>query len=72
MQAAARAQRELAGHHWPVDAPVLVRMGVHSGEGVVSGGDYVGLDNVGSTFTPFFTQTTAADPANEYYAEVSP
>jgi hypothetical protein len=35
-------------------------------------GDYVGLDNVGNTFTPFFTQTTATDPANEYYAEVSP
>jgi hypothetical protein len=35
-------------------------------------GDYVGLDNVGNTFTPFFTQTTATDPANEYYAKVSP
>jgi hypothetical protein len=35
-------------------------------------GDYVGLDNVGSTFTPLFTQTTAVDPANEYYAEVGP
>jgi hypothetical protein len=35
-------------------------------------GDYVGLDNVGNAFSPFFTQTTATDPANEYYAEVSP
>jgi hypothetical protein len=35
-------------------------------------GDYVGLDNVGNAFTPFFTQTTADDPANEYYATVSP
>jgi hypothetical protein len=35
-------------------------------------GDYVGLDNVGDTFTPFFTQTTATDPANVYYATVSP
>lgn len=35
-------------------------------------GDYVGLDNVGNTFAPFFTQTTVTDPANEYYAEVSP
>jgi hypothetical protein len=26
----------------------------------------------GKTFTPFFTQTTAADPANQYYAEVGP
>ena len=35
-------------------------------------GDYVGLDNIGNTFTPFFTQTTATDPANQYYAEVGP
>lgn len=35
-------------------------------------GDYVGLDNVGDAFTPFFTQTTATDPANQYYATVSP
>jgi hypothetical protein len=35
-------------------------------------GDYVGLDNAGATFTPFFTQTTGADPANQHYAEVSP
>lgn len=34
-------------------------------------GDYVGLDNVGNAFTSFFTQTTATDPANEYYATVS-
>jgi len=35
-------------------------------------GDYVGLDHIGNTFTPFFTQTTPTDPANEYYAEVGP
>jgi len=35
-------------------------------------GDYVGLDNVGNAFAPFFTQTTAVDPANEYYTTVSP
>jgi hypothetical protein len=35
-------------------------------------GDYVGLDHRGNTFTPFFTQTTATDPANQYYVEVGP
>jgi BNR repeat-like domain len=35
-------------------------------------GDYVGLDNIGKRFTPFFTQTTATDPANEYFATVGP
>ncbi|NEE03470.1 sialidase family protein [Phytoactinopolyspora halotolerans] len=35
-------------------------------------GDYVGLSNAADTFTPFFTQTTATDPANQYYTEVSP
>ncbi|HEX6197718.1 MAG TPA: sialidase family protein [Jiangellaceae bacterium] len=35
-------------------------------------GDYVGLDNMGDAFTPFFTQTTAIDPANQYYTTVSP
>jgi len=35
-------------------------------------GDYVGLDNIGNSFTPFFTQTTGTDPANEYFAKVGP
>jgi hypothetical protein len=35
-------------------------------------GDYVGLDNIGNKFTPFFTQTTATDPANEYFDKVGP
>jgi hypothetical protein len=36
-------------------------------------GDYVGLDNIGNTFTPFYTETeSAADPTNEHYAEVGP
>jgi predicted ATPase/class 3 adenylate cyclase len=41
---AAAAQRALAAHPWPGDAPIRVRMGLHTGEGVVSGGSYVGLD----------------------------
>ena len=39
------AQRALAAHAWPDGAAVRVRMGLHTGEGVlVSDGDYVGLD----------------------------
>jgi predicted ATPase/class 3 adenylate cyclase len=42
--AAADAQRALAETGWPAGTQVRVRMGVHSGEGVLSAGDYVGLD----------------------------
>jgi len=43
--AAASIQRALAGHAWPADAPIRVRMGLHTGEGVVApDADYVGLD----------------------------
>ncbi len=40
--AAVAAQRELAARHWTFD--VKVRMGLHTGEGVLGGSDYVGLD----------------------------
>src|SRR5205823_9840088 len=40
--AAAAAQRELAGRDWP--RPIRVRMGLHTGEGILGGDDYVGLD----------------------------
>jgi predicted ATPase len=39
-----QAQRLLFEHRWPADAVVRVRMGIHSGEGRLQGGDYVGLD----------------------------
>ncbi len=42
--AAVAAQRALAAHSWPPDAEVRVRIGMHTGEGVVGGDDYVGLD----------------------------
>jgi predicted ATPase/class 3 adenylate cyclase len=42
--AAAAAQHALAQHQRSPDAPVLVRMGMHTGEGAVGGDDYVGLD----------------------------
>jgi hypothetical protein len=35
-------------------------------------GDYVGLDNVGNSFTPFYTETAAGTSADEHYAEVGP
>jgi predicted ATPase/class 3 adenylate cyclase len=40
--AAVDAQRGLAEEPWP--ATVRVRMGIHTGDGVLGGGDYVGLD----------------------------
>jgi predicted ATPase/class 3 adenylate cyclase len=42
--AAVAAQRNLAGEPWPAGHPVNVRMGLHSGEGMLGGDDYVGLD----------------------------
>jgi predicted ATPase len=42
--AAVAAQRRLAAHDWPAGWPVRVRMGLHTGEGVLGGDNYVGLD----------------------------
>jgi predicted ATPase/class 3 adenylate cyclase len=42
--AAVAAQRGLAGHRWPEGAPARVRMGLHTGEGVLGGDNYVGMD----------------------------
>lgn len=44
VSAAVRAQRELATADWPDGVAVAVRMGVHSGEGVLDESHYVGLD----------------------------
>jgi predicted ATPase/class 3 adenylate cyclase len=44
VQAAADAQRGLATHKWSHGGPLLVRMGLHTGEGTLGGGDYVGID----------------------------
>src|SRR5262252_7381074 len=45
LAAAAAAQRALAEHAWPAGARVRVRMGLHSGQGVLaSPGQYIGLD----------------------------
>src|SRR5438477_2678578 len=44
VRASVAAQRGLAAHEWPSPAPLRVRMGLHTGEGVRSGDDYVGID----------------------------
>jgi predicted ATPase/class 3 adenylate cyclase len=44
VRAAAAAQRGLHGHRWPPGFPLRVRMGIHTGEGVLGGDDYVGMD----------------------------
>ncbi|MEP7040425.1 MAG: adenylate/guanylate cyclase domain-containing protein [Chloroflexota bacterium] len=42
--AAVATQRGLAGEAWPAGTSIRVRIGMHTGEGVLSGGSYVGLD----------------------------
>jgi len=42
--AAVAAQRALHAEAWPSEASVKVRMGLHTGEGHLGGGTYVGLD----------------------------
>jgi predicted ATPase/class 3 adenylate cyclase len=44
IRAAVQAQRELAAHGWPESHPVRVRMGLHTGQGLLEEGDYIGLD----------------------------
>ena len=44
LAAAVDGQRALARTRWPEDADVRVRMGIHTGEAALRGGDYVGLD----------------------------
>jgi len=44
LAAAEEAQRALAGHTWPENSAVKVRMGLHTGEPLVADGHYVGID----------------------------
>ncbi len=41
--AGAAAQRALATHPWPEGSEIRVRMGIHTGEALLTGGNYVGL-----------------------------
>ncbi len=44
IKAAVDAQAGLAGEPWPEGHAIRVRMGLHTGSGVLGGDDYVGLD----------------------------
>ena len=44
VRAAVDAQRALAEHPWVEDRRIRVRMGLHTGEGVPGGDDYLGID----------------------------
>ncbi len=44
LAAAAEIQRQLAGHEWPSDGEIKVRIGIHTGVGVHGGSDYIGID----------------------------
>jgi predicted ATPase/class 3 adenylate cyclase len=44
VSAAVEAQRALAGAAWPQGLEIKVRMGIHTGQGVLGGDDYVGVD----------------------------
>jgi predicted ATPase len=44
LRAAVAAQRALASEEWPHASPLRVRMGIHTGEGVPGGDDYLGID----------------------------
>ena len=46
VEAAAAGQRALAEQSWPEDVSVAVRMGLHTGAGLLGGDDYVGMDVV--------------------------
>src|SRR4051812_44475798 len=44
VSSAAGAQHRLADHRWSHGRPLRVRMGLHTGEGVLGGDDYLGID----------------------------
>src|SRR5512134_2691393 len=44
VRAAVDAQRGLDRHRWPQGHALRIRMGMHTGDGVLGGGDYLGLD----------------------------
>jgi predicted ATPase len=44
IRAAVAAQRDLAENDWPTGCDIRVRMGLHTGQGVLGGDDYIGID----------------------------
>jgi class 3 adenylate cyclase len=43
VRTAVAAQRKLTGNDWPAGSDLRVRMGLHTGQGVVGGDDYIGI-----------------------------
>jgi predicted ATPase/class 3 adenylate cyclase len=77
--AAAQATRALAEHAWPAGGALRVRIGLHTGTPVLSGGRYVGLDvhravriaNAGHGGQVLLSQTTADLVAHDLPAAVT-
>ena len=44
VRAAAQAQRQFAATPWPHGAAMQIRMGLHTGKGILGGDNYLGLD----------------------------
>lgn len=44
VRGAVDAQRALASHDWPEEAQIRVRIGIHTGEGILGGDNYAGID----------------------------
>jgi predicted ATPase/class 3 adenylate cyclase len=44
VRAATAAQRRLSAASWPHGRPLRVRMGIHTGEGIRGGDEYIGID----------------------------
>ncbi len=76
--AAVATQRALRRHSWPQGRDVRVRMGLHSGQGVLGGDDYLGVDvhraarigAVASGGQVLLSATTAAEVTNALPAEI--
>jgi class 3 adenylate cyclase len=45
VRAAVNAQRNLSGNDWPEGIELRVRMGLHTGQGVLGGDDYIGIES---------------------------
>ncbi|MGI8549837.1 MAG: ATP-binding protein [Dehalococcoidia bacterium] len=44
VEAAVQMQRNLAAHAWPAGEQVRLRMGIHTGQALISDGRYIGID----------------------------
>jgi class 3 adenylate cyclase len=44
VRAVVAAQRRFEANDWPAGSHLRVRMGLHTGQGVLAGDDYIGID----------------------------